>query len=816
MRRFFYAAFMLLFVMAASAQQNVIKGKVFNEKGIPLSGATVSVRDVGVSMIKNTTSDGSFVFENLQEKVYALQISFLGYETVTHEAKVNEETLIYLTVKAYSINEISVYSLRATDRSAVAYTNIVAEELKPRNLAQDIPFLLSLTPSFVATSEAGTGIGYTGFRIRGTDANRINMTINGIPYNDAESQTSFLVNVSDLVSSVSSIQVQRGVGTSTNGAAAFGASINMETGISQTKPYAEVSGTYGSFNTRKYTIKAGTGILDNKLAFDARISGINSDGYIDRAFVDLKSYFVSAGYYGDKTTVKFLTFGGKEKTYLAWNGVDLDKVASEPHKYTRTYNESGEYIDDDGNVQYYDNQTDNYTQLHYQLHWQQKFTPNLNLQAGLHYTDGKGYYEEYRTERKYLEYGLTQVIDNGTTLTKTDLIRQKQLDNDFYGLTFALNYTHSRFDASLGGSANRYDGAHFGKVLWVRNPADDFNPKDDWYRNKGVKDDANIYLKTTAEVVENLFASVDLQYRYVRHTINGSDDKYDENTNEMRKIDLSKPFSFFNPKVGLNYKLNKNNSVYASFSVGNREPNRNNYTDASENERPTSERLYDTEIGYRFQSPKFSGGINLYNMQYKNQLILTGKVSEIGEALTTNIADSYRRGIELVAGVKISEQLKWDGNLTISQNKINNFTEYVDEYDAAWNWTGEKTIEHNTTNISYSPNLIFNSIVSFKHKQFGTSLHSSYVGKQYIDNTSSNDRAINSYFVNNLALNYSVPIKFGQKIDFQLLINNLFNTQYESNGYNWYTYILDGQRYNEKRYFPQAGTNFLAAATFSF
>lgn len=816
MRHLFFTACMLLSVVAVSAQQNFIKGKILDEDGRPLVGAVVFVQNEDVSEWKLSDEKAAFLFDNLTKQTYDLTVSFLGYETQSRSVNVNQELIIRLNPTSYAINEITITSLLATDRSAVAYTNIDAEEIAQRNLGQDIPYLLALTPSFVATSDAGAGIGYTGFRIRGTDANRVNVTVNGVPINDAESHGTFFVNMPDFASSISSVQIQRGVGTSTNGAAAFGASINMETGIQHTEPYAEVSGTYGSFNTRKYTVKAGTGILDNKLAFDARVSGINSDGYVDRSSADLKSYFISAGYYGDNTTVKLLTFGGKEKTYLAWYGVDLDLVRLNPVKYKRTYNDLGEYIDDDGNLQHYDNQTDNYQQLHYQLHWQQKFTTALNLNLALHYTDGEGYYEEYRTERKYLEYRLTPVVENGITLKKTDLVRQKWLDNDFYGFTFALNYAKPRFNASLGGSANRYDGAHFGKVLWVRNPADDFNPEDDWYRNKGVKDDANVYLKTTAEIVKNLFASIDLQYRYIYYKMEGRDDKYDEVNGVMRDIAQTHPFSFFNPKVGLNYRLNDQNDVYASFSIANREPNRNNYTDASENERPESERLYDTEIGYRFHSPRFSAGINVYNMQYKNQLILTGKYSEIGEALTSNIDDSYRRGVELTAGLKISDQLNWNGNLTFSQNKIHGFTEYFEVYDANWDWVETKAVELGTTDISYSPDLIFNSTVSFKHKQFGASLHSSYVGKQYIDNTSSDDRAINAYFVNNLALKYSIPVKNIQGLDFQLLINNIFNAEYESNGFNWDTYVLDGQRYNEKRYFPQAGTNFLTSITVRF
>ena len=816
MRQLFISIFLLFSIIAAEAQQNFIKGKVFDEKGRPLSGATAIIKNSNDIQTQITDSEGAFLFANLSKKTYTLSVSFLGYETSTQQISVNEDIEIILLVKSYNINEVSVYSLRAKENSAITYTNLRSDEIEERNFGQDIPYLLSLTPSFIATSDAGTGIGYTGFRVRGTDANRINITVNGVPLNDAESHGTFFVNMPDFASSVSSMQIQRGIGSSTNGSAAFGASINMETGLTSSEPYAEFSGTYGSFNTTKYSVKAGSGILNNKLAFDARVSGLNSDGYVDRAFADLKSYYLSAGYYGDNTTLKLLTFGGKERTYLAWYGVDLDLVRLDPLNYKRSYNDLGEYIDDEGNVRYYDNQTDNYTQTHYQLHWNQKISSALNLNVSLHYTDGIGYYEEYKTERDYIEHGLTPAIENNVTREETDLIRQKWLDNDFYGFTFALNYENNRIDASLGGSANRYDGNHFGKILWARNPADDFNPENDWYRNKGIKDDANIYAKTTIETIKNLFISADLQLRYIKYKIEGEDDKYDSDKSKMRDITQTHTYPFFNPKIGVSYKMNNRKDVYASFSIANREPNRNNYTDASENERPTSERLYDSEIGYRYHSPRASFAVNLYHMQYKDQLILTGKVSEIGEALTTNIKDSYRQGIELQGGVKISEQLRWDGNLTLTRNKISNFSEFVDVYDANWNWLESREIKLGSTDIAYSPNLNFNSIVKFNYKSFESLLQSNYVGKQYIDNTSSDDRAINPYFVNNLILKYHFPVKKLQGLSLQLAINNLFDVEYESNGYNWYTYILDNQRYNEKRYFPQAGTNFLLATTIRF
>ena len=809
MRQIFIVAFVLVSTLL-SFSQRAVKGKVTDESGAPLQGATVFVKSE--SKGETTDRNGKFVIAGLSRAAYQIEVSYVGYVTETLDARTNVDLNIVLKRAEYEISEITVTSVRANNRSAVAYSNVNKEDIEQRNMGQDIPYLLALTPGFVATSDAGTGIGYTGFRIRGTDANRTNITVNGVPLNDAESHGTFFVNMPDFASSLSSMQVQRGVGTSTNGAAAFGASINMQTEGLNVKPYAEISSTYGSFNTNKNTLKAGTGLLQNKFAFDARLSNVTSDGYIDRAWVDMKSYYFSAGYYGEKSTVKFLTFGGNEKTYQAWNGVD-----SEIMKTNRTYNELGEYQDNAGNTQYYDNQTDNYAQTHYQLHWLQTLNRHLNFNATAHLTRGLGYYEDYKTGRKYKEYGLIPDTVAGVALKKTDLVRQKWLDNYFYGITYGLNYDIDRMNLSVGGAVNRYDGDHYGKVKWVRN-ANQLDMSKEWYRNNGVKDDANVYAKLNMETFEKLFASVDLQYRYIHYQMAGTDDKYDEDNNVMRDITNMYEYHFFNPKFGLTYMPDKNNSVYASYSVSNREPNRNNYTERAKNEaEPRPERLFDVEAGYRYQSSKVAVGANLFFMDYKDQLILTGKISEIGELLTTNISDSYRAGLELTVGVKPVSWLKWDGNLTLSQNKILNFIEQdVDMYDADWNWIGSKNDTLGTTDIAYSPNVVANSAFVFNFNRFELGLYSSFVGKQFFDNTSSDDRAIDAYFVNNLSLKYALPLKKIRGIDFQFMLNNLLNEKYESNAYTWYSYYLDGQRVNEKRYFPQAGINFLASVTLKF
>ncbi|MHB9055072.1 MAG: TonB-dependent receptor [Paludibacteraceae bacterium] len=798
MRKLFISTLLLLSILSAAAQ-NSINGKVVDENDRPLIGATVTLKQISKKTVTN--SQGEFSFKNLSDYAYTVAVKYLGYDIYEANIQSSSNNIIQLKRSPIDLEQVTVFATRANDRSPVAYTNISKQEISKMNLGQDLPYLLALTPSFITTSDAGTGIGYTGFRIRGTDSNRTNVTINGIPYNDSESHGVFFVDLPDFASTLNSVQVQRGVGTSTNGAAAFGASINFQTENINPLPYAEIETSIGSFNTMKNTLKAGTGLI-NKFAVDVRLSNVMSSGFIDRASVDMKSYFISAGYYGEQTLLKFITFGGKEKSYQAWNGVDLDN-------YPRTYNELGKYTGKNGETKFYDNQIDNYGQYNYQLLLTHVINPALNLNAALHYTRGIGYYEEYKDGRQFAEYGLTPDTINGTARKTTDLIRQKWLDNHFGGFTFSLNYNKEKYALTFGAAANKYFGDHYGRVLWARY-ANNFDPEQPYYFNKGTKTDANVFVKAQYDFMDNLTAFVDLQYRYINLTMSGQDEKIiDEVTGKRPLIDQIHPFHFFNPKAGLNYEISKNNNIFASFAIANREPNRTNYTDAGPNERPTSERLYDTELGYKFASPDFTFGANLYYMSYKNQLILTGKISEIGEMLTSNIPDSYRGGIELMAGVKIINGLRWNGNLNLSQNKIKNFTEYVDEYDTDRNWTGTKENFFKTTNISYSPNIVGNSTFSYSYKNFETGFISTYVGRQYLDNTSDVNRSINPYFVNNLRFGYSWKLNKIKSIDFNLLVNNLFNAMYETNGYNWYTYYLGGERMNEKRYFPQAGINFL-------
>ncbi|GHT46070.1 TonB-dependent receptor [Bacteroidia bacterium] len=719
-----------------------------------------------------------------------------------------------------TLQEVEVVASRASEKTPVAYSNMDKQAIEAANFGQDIPFLLLLTPSVVATSDAGTGIGYTSFRIRGTDANRINITSNGIPLNDSESHGVFWVNMPDFASSLQDLQVQRGVGTSTNGAGAFGASINMKTENVPLQSYSEFDGGLGSFNTQKATYKLGTGILGDHWAFDGRLSSITSDGFIDRAAVDLKSYFAQGAYFNDHSLVKFITFGGREKTYHAWDGVPSYKLA----EGNRTFNPSGHMKEDENErplAPFYDNQTDNYNQTHYQLSLLQRLNSDLNLNVALHYTKGEGFYEEYKVGQKYSEYRLTPTYyldKNGKSKElKKDLVREKWLDNDFYGGIFSLDYTNEKWNISLGGGANKYEGNHFGYVKWVKDYSGDeaFQPNHEYYRSTGNKTDANIYLKANYQLTNELSLYGDAQYRYIDYQIKGENDVWDWSIEKMQNLNVHDKFNFFNPKAGLFYQINKENNVYASFAIANREPNRNNYTNANINEITKPERLQDYELGYKFNNRTFSAGVNLYYMDYKDQLVLTGKVNDIGEPLTSNVPESYRMGAELVLGARITSWLKWNGNVTLSSNEIKNYTEYVDEYDNDWEWIGQVENALGTTPIAFSPNVTAGSSFAVSLKNWDGGLQSNFVGKQYIDNTGSDIRSLDAYFVNNLRLGYTFHLKSVKSLALNVLVNNLFNAQYESNAWVYSSY-QQGARNEDFGYFPQAGTNVMANVVMKF
>lgn len=718
------------------------------------------------------------------------------------------------------LEEIIVTSTRLNNSVALSTKTINAEQLQEQNTGVNLPFLLTKTPSLVVTSDDGLGVGYTYFRVRGTDQSRINMTINGVPLNDAESQTVFWVNMTDLASSMNSVSVQRGVGTSTNGASAFGASVNMQTEKTATEPFAQISFNGGMYNTFRESAKISTGLMKNGLAFDARFSKVNSDGYLQRAASDLYSYYASGAWYGANTMVKLMIFGGAEKTYMAWDGIDKETLAT-----NRRYNPAGHYTDDNGNDAFYNNQTDNYAQNHFQLHASHLFNQNWNMSGGLHYTYGSGYYEQYKENKKFADYGLPNFVDSlNNTVKKSDIIRQKHLDNHFYGGVLALNYTSQKIKASLGGAANHYIGDHFGEVLWIRNYNQSIPKNYEYYRSQGRKIDANVYLKADWEIITGLNLFGDMQYRHVDYQINGINDE------NLDSIPVHENFNFFNPKAGISYTHN-GHSAYVSFAIANREPNRQNYTESGPNDVPTSERLFDYELGYNYAHKRFSVGANIYVMDYDNQLVLTGKYSDTGAYLTKNVKDSYRAGIELLFGVQITNWLRWDGNVTLSQNKILNFSDWVDDWYADWNDpsvvanSGQVKVEYGTTDISFSPNITAGSSFEFNIAGFKALLQTNYVGEQYLDNTSNEQAKLDDYCITNLRLAYTVPVKRVVKdLTFSVQMNNLFNTLYASNG-GAYSYFEGGdsnglftkatQRYTPW-YYAQAGFNLHAGFSVTF
>lgn len=705
-----------------------------------------------------------------------------------------------------SLQEVEITSVRATETTPIAYTNIGSEEIKKHNTGVDFPYLVSMTPSAIATSDAGTGIGYTSLRIRGTDGSRINVTANGIPVNDAESHTVFWVNIPDIASSVKDIQIQRGVGTSTNGAGAFGASINMQTTRFNTQPYAGFSGSAGSFGTHKETLHAGTGIIGGHWAFDLRLSNIASDGYIDRASTRLNSYYLQGAWYGNHTTVRLITFAGNEETYHAWNYASKKEM----QQYGRRYNSCGlMYTDEEGKAHYYDDQTDNYAQKNFQLLFDHEFNNRWKMNIGLHYTKGDGYYQEYKDGRKLVEYALQPFTIDGSEIKKSDLMRKKAMDNHFGGAIFSLTYSNKRLKAALGGGANRYFGRHFGQVLWVKEYLGNLAPNHEYYRNNGAKNDANIYLKGDYMLPGGVNLYADLQYRHIDYRIYGHNDKWNDAEDALQRLDVDERFDFFNPKAGLSWQIDKSNRLFASVSMAHKEPTRNNYTDGKLHEHPTAERLIDYELGYTFGNRIFKAGANLYYMDYKDQLVLTGELNEIGEPLAANIPRSYRAGIEIMANLALPCGFRWEANATFSRNRIKNFTEVLYDSETYERWE----INHGETRLSFSPEIIANNTFAYSWRGLEASLQSQYVGKQYMSNSDQEEHRLDAYFVSNLRLAYTFKLPHTKSITVGATVYNLFNEEYENNGYagSGYSTGSDGtkNRYNYAGYAAQAGINFL-------
>ena len=688
------------------------------------------------------------------------------------------------TTKVTELKEVTISSVRAKDKNPITYTNVSKEEIAPRNLGQDVPVLLQYLPSVVSTTDAGNGVGYTYMRVRGSDGSRINVTLNGVPFNDSESQGTFFANLPDFASSLESVQLQRGVGTSTNGAGAFGASLNMATKSYQEKAYAEISNSYGSFNTRKHTLSFGTG-LHNNFEMNGRISNIASDGFIDRATSNMFGYFFNVNYVKESTLVKLLAFGGKEKTYQAWYGIeDPEKL-----KNDRTFNPAGMYFDEFGNMQFYDNETDNYWQNHFQLHWTEKWSENWISNAALHYTIGKGYFEQYKEDADLTDYNLPAF--NGNPIS--DLVRKRWLDNDFFGATFSLNYKTAKTDLLFGGAANRYLGLHYGEVVWTQNYIPNPNR---YYDNFGNKDDVNFYTKASYNLTNKLNLFADLQYRMVFYDATST--KFD---------DVNDTFRFFNPKTGLNYQLNDKNAFYGYFGIANKEPRRDDYESGA----IKPERLFDYELGWKYNSKKVKLSANAFYMRYNDQLVLRGDLNDVGSPIFTNSGKSYRLGLEVESTIALTDKLILNPNFTLSQNKNEDF--YYEINGAVQNL--------GNTNIAYSPDFIFGNRFSYLPiKGLQLSLLSKFVGEQYMGNIDSDVSKLDSYFINDFNFSYDWKINKGIKsIVFSGLVNNIFNVEYESNGY-FYTYDDDSSgstiTYGGAGYYPQAGINFLFGLSLKF
>jgi iron complex outermembrane receptor protein len=678
----------------------------------------------------------------------------------------------------YTLTPVEVRAVRAGEKAPFTKTNLTKKEIEKLNLGQDIPFILNQTPSVVVSSDAGNGIGYTGIRIRGSDATRINVTLNGIPYNDAESQGVFFVDLPDFTSSAGSIQIQRGVGTSSNGAGAFGATINFSTNEVNKEAYAELNNSFGSFNSWKNTLKAGTGLMKDQFTADLRLSRISSDGYVDRAFSNLRSLHFSTAWLGKQSALRFNTFLGKEKTYQAWYGV--------PEADLKAGNRRVNYAGTSKPGEPYDNETDNYTQNHYQLFFNHAFGKRIDFSTALFYTMGKGYYEQYKADERYSKYGLTGPVP------RTDFIRQLWLDNDFYGKIFSLQYKDAKNSATLGGGYTRYDGRHFGKIVWAK---DGFSGNPVWYDNDALKTDFNLYLKEQTRFAGNWYYFADLQWRQVKYNISGFRNNPGLNVNSR--------FNFFNPKTGITFYDNEWKGFF-SYSLGQHEPNREDF-EANAQQQPRPERLHDFELGIEQKKNRQSWSANLYFMKYKDQLVLTGKINDVGAYTRTNIPHSYRAGIEWQASSQINDWFQASGHLALSRNKVKNFTEYIDDYDMG----GQKENFYPEADIAYSPSVVGGATLTFiPVKNFELSLIGKYVSKQYLDNTQNEARKLNPFYVQDVRMIYQFGYRTLKEVKLMLQVNNVFNKMYEPNGYT-FSYIYGGELITENYYFPMAGTNFM-------
>lgn len=785
--------------------QSIWKGSVTNEENQAVRNAVVF--DENQSKIAVSDENGRISLPvSVKTPVHLVA---KGYETLYDTIFPNLIHQKFMLVSTREeLEEIQIKATRASSQTPTTFTNLNKKEIDEKNFGQDLPYLLDGTLSTVVSSDAGAGIGYTNLRIRGVDPTGTNITINGIQVNDAESQNVFWVNMPDFASSVNDIQIQRGVGTSSNGGAAFGASINIKTDKIQRNPFMILDNSYGSFNTWKNSISAGTGVINNHFYMNMRLSNITSDGYIDRGSSNLKSFYTSGAWFNSKSMLQFDIFGGKERTYQAWNGVpesrlkgDIQGMLDYASRNGLSAEETDNLLNSSRSYNYftYRNQTDNYNQTHYQLHFSHRFNEHWKLNLSAHYTRGIGYYEEYKNDQDLTNYKIAPVIINVDTIAKSDLIRQKWLDNHFYGVVYNLNYSKGNWSIDYGGGINQYLGNHYGDVIWARFAS---NSEIDhrYYFDKASKIDFNNFVKINYRVGKShLFA--DLQLRNINYVFEGISDLAEIVNSATQKAN----YVFFNPKIGWNYEWNDKNNSYISIAVANREPIRKDFTENLSTNRPKPETLYDLEIGNRFNSNKWKFNIALYMMYYHNQLVFSGQINDVGGDKRINVPQSYRAGIEMEASYSVAKWFRPAAGFTFSQNKVLHLTEYITDYDN----NSQLTIEHNHTNLALSPDLIASFGLNFiPLKNFNLLLNGKYISRQFLDNTSNLNRSIDGYYVMNLNMSYLLKLPKIQGIEFGLQINNLLNTMYANNGYT-YGYYSYGQMVRENFYFPQAGINLM-------
>jgi iron complex outermembrane recepter protein len=793
---------MLLFAATRIFSQFTLQGKIEDENGTALSGVDIELSETGKIGISDEF--GNFILREIQPGLYMVRISMIGFESIADSLDISGDINKIFILKPEVImgEEIIVRATRASENTPTTFSVVQKENLVKRNLGRDMPYLLEMEPSLVFNSDAGSGIGYTGMWIRGSNAQRINVTINGIPYNDAETHDVYWVDIPDFASSVQSVQIQRGIGTSTNGGGAFGATINLETNSINRIAFGEISSSYGSFNTWKNTIQFGTGLLKNRWALEGRASAINSDGYIDRASANLKSYFLQGGFFGAKTTLKAVVFGGKEITYLAWNGTDKATMSSD-----RTFNSCGAIYDVNWNILgFYEDEKDNYQHYDYQLHFSQQLGSSWIFNAALHYTNTRGYWEQYYSNEFLGDfpsgvqyYGFDSIFAGGNyqyfyhdTVMYGDLIARRGNDNHFYGSTFSLLYNSSRLNITFGGALSNYSPArNYGEIIWAEY-AGNSHIRDPFYDGQSKKRDFNLYGKTDYQLTASVHTFIDLQFRQVHYKSDGTDKGGDT-------IAIDKDYSFFNPKVGLTFNLPQIGSLYASYAIANREPVRTDFLDAPEGIIPEPENMQDIEAGLRKSNGSIFYCINGYAMIYTNQLALTGEINDVGSPIRANVGKSHRIGIEIDGGGSLASFLSLRANLALSKNR----TDY-----RQWEETDSVIISYDDVPLAFSPGIVGGFEVTFiPIKDLEIAFVGKYVGRQYLDLTGNNEKSLNPYFVNNIRIGYSFKTKLIEQTSLSLQINNLFNSKYASYGY------VDSET---PYFFPQAGTNMLAGISIQF